>query len=66
MSVTTGQKIRHVRQKKGWTQWQLSQAVGITPARLFLIERGDKDCSGTLIVAIADVLGVKSSDLVGK
>ena len=45
------------------SQWQLSQAVGVTPATIFMIEHGTRDCSMKLLTAIADALGVKRSEI---
>lgn len=56
--MSIGQNVRRLRQAKGVTQWQLSQAVGISPGRMLLIERGDKDVSKELLVAFAKALGV--------
>lgn len=61
--VTTGQKIRRIRQETGMTQWQLSRAVGITPGAMLMIERGERDCSSEMIASIAEALGVPESSL---
>lgn len=62
--MTTGQKIRVIRQGRKMTQWQLSQAVGITPGALLLIERGNRDCPPALMAELAKALQVQSGDLV--
>ena len=48
MLLTIGQTIRKLRQAHGMTQWQLSQAVGCTPGKIYLIERGDESDSEIL------------------
>ena len=60
-----GKNIRYIRQAKGISQWQLSQAVGLTPGAIFLVEHGAKKCSPELIKAIASALGVEESELYG-
>ena len=62
--IPTGQTIRRIRQERGLTQWQLSQAVGVTPGKILLVERGEK-CTPELLSAIADVLGVDVKKLCG-
>lgn len=59
----TGQNVRNLRQKRGMTQWQLSRAVGVTPGKILLIERGDKDCPSELVKAIAQALNVDESEI---
>ena len=63
MTAQTGKAIRRARKRKGMSQWQLSQAVGVTPATIFMIEHGTRDCSMKLLTAIADALGVKRSEI---
>ena len=64
--MKTGQMIRRIRQAKGVTQWQLSQTVGVSPARILLIERGDRDCPPELLAAIAKALNVREDALRNK
>lgn len=62
--IPAGKKIRRIRQEMGLTQWQLSRAVGVTPGKILLVERGEK-CSPELLSAIADALGVDVTKLMG-
>ena len=66
IGTTVGKRIRRYRQEKGLTQWQLSQAANVTPATIFLLERGDKKCTKHLVRAIASALGVSEADIYGK
>lgn len=61
----TGQNIRRIRQEKGITQWQLSQAVGISPGAMLMIERGDRDCLPEMLSKMAKALNVPESVLSG-
>lgn len=61
--MTHGRNLRRIRQEKGWTQWQLSRAVGVSPGRILLIERGDIPLTPELLTAIAKVLGVSEDTL---
>lgn len=38
--MTLGEKIRELRNEKGWPQWRLSEAAGISVPYLKQIERG--------------------------
>lgn len=59
----SGKNIRRVRQEKGVTQWQLSQAVGVTTGKLLLIERGEQECPPELLKAIANALKVDVNEI---
>lgn len=58
-----GRNLRKLRQKKGMTQWELSKAVGVTPGRILLIERGDVVPGDDLVTALAEALGVSKDEL---
>ena len=62
--IPVGNNIRRIRQERGLTQWQLSRAVGVTPGKILLVERGEK-CSRELLESIADALGVDVTKLCG-
>ncbi len=59
-----GRTIQTVRQRKGLTQEQLSEKVGITHNYLAIIEIGHKMPSMKVLMKIADTLGVKTRDLI--
>lgn len=61
--MKVGQNIRRIRRKKGITQWQLSQMIGVTPGKVILIERGSVECSVALLRDIAAALGVPETAL---
>lgn len=58
-----GKNIRRIRQQKGVSQWQLSQAVGATTGAIWMIERGLKPCPNSMVRAIADALNVSESEI---
>lgn len=61
-----GLKIAYYRKKKGYTQAQLSEMVGISSNYLSLIERGNKGQSYSMetLFKIAEALEVNVNDLV--
>lgn len=61
--MKTGQRIRLIRRSRGITQWQLSQAVGVQPGTILLIERGACECPEVLLERIADALGVSVNEI---
>lgn len=65
-NIAIGQRIRRLRHERNITQWQLACKVGITTGALWMLERGERECSPELIKAIADALGVSERVLRGK
>ncbi len=61
-----GLKIAYYRKKKGYTQAQLSEMVGISSNYLSLIERGNKGQSYSMetLFKIAAALEVNVNDLI--
>lgn len=60
--MKTGEKIRNLRQKQGWTQQELGNRVGYSKQYLSDIERGTVDCY-PLLRKIAEVFQVSCQDL---
>lgn len=60
-----GLKIAYYRKKKGYTQAQLAEIVGISSNYLSLIERGNKGQSYSMetLFKIAEALDVNVNDL---
>ena len=60
-----GLKIAYYRKKKGYTQAQLAEMVGISSNYLSLIERGNKRQSYSMetLFKIAEALDVNANDL---
>ena len=61
--LALGQRVRHFRHRGGLTLEALSEAVGVTPSQLSLIETGKRDAKVSLLTAVATALGVEVSDL---
>ncbi|HKZ14399.1 MAG TPA: helix-turn-helix transcriptional regulator [Solirubrobacterales bacterium] len=61
--VVIGRNIRRHRQRRGWTQEDLSRITGIHPAEVGRAERGERDLRASTIVKFANGLEVPSADL---
>ena len=59
--VALGQRLRHVREARGWTQAQLAAAVGLTQDAISLYERGKRSMRVETLVDIARALDVPLS-----
>ena len=60
------QKISKEREKMGWTQAQLAEKTGITPAAICQIEKGDRIPTIPVLYKIAQVLQVSLDYLAGQ
>lgn len=58
-----GRRIRAFRKLKGFTQVDLSKALGISLSVLGEIERGNRKPSGQLIQKVSEVLDVPIEEL---
>lgn len=58
-----GQRIQQMRRKRGMTQEQLAEAVGMSPTHISVIERGVKPTKVNNFVAIANTLQVSADEL---
>lgn len=52
--VRLGNRVRKLRQERGWTQVELAEMLGIDRSYLSEIETGKKDPSLRILKAIAD------------
>jgi transcriptional regulator with XRE-family HTH domain len=55
--ATTGERIRQIREKRGLTQDQLSEAAGISKGFLSDVENNNKNISSQALLRIANALG---------
>lgn len=55
--ATTGERIRQIREKRGMTQDQLSEAAGISKGFLSDVENNNKNISSQALLRIANALG---------
>jgi transcriptional regulator with XRE-family HTH domain len=58
-----GARVRNYRMQKGMTLQQLSEASGVSQSMLSMVERGKTSASIGTLMAIADALGGRMSDL---
>lgn len=61
--VLLGQRIRSLRNTKGWTQQELGELSDVNYKFLGEIERGQQNPSFAVLVRIADALGVDLPEL---
>ncbi len=61
--VRLGSRIRLLRRKRGWTQVEMADALGIDRSYLSEIETGKKDPSLTILKTIADGFELTLSEL---
>lgn len=60
---TAANKIRDIRQTRGWTQQKLAESVSVSPEHISQVESGAKNASYQLLVRISEALGVAISAL---
>ncbi|MQA03574.1 MAG: helix-turn-helix domain-containing protein [Streptosporangiales bacterium] len=63
--LTLGQRLRHARQRRGWTLAELSRATGRTSSQLSQVENGKREPRLSMLQQLADALEVPMSDLLG-
>jgi len=61
-----GDRVRNLRQLKGWSLTELSERAGISRSYLFQIEQGNSSPTQAKMRAIADALDVSVSSLLGE
>ncbi len=61
--MTTGNKIKALREERGMTQYDLAVRIGVSQARISHYETGRRDLSLELAANIATALGVSVDDL---
>lgn len=59
-----GKKIRLLRQKKGWSQLEVAQKIGLSPAAFSKIEKDVTDISISRIVQLAALFEVSLAELI--
>lgn len=65
MNETFGQRLKRIRKDKGYKQYQLAEAVGITPHMLCEYEKGRYHPSLMTLEWLCKALGVTATELVG-
>jgi transcriptional regulator with XRE-family HTH domain len=64
LSKRLGAAVFRLRNVKGWTRTKLAQRAGISVTYVRQIEQGDNVPTLTIIVELAEVLGVTPAELV--
>jgi transcriptional regulator with XRE-family HTH domain len=64
MSTTIGEKIKKIRELKGYPQKFMADKLNMTPAGYGKIERGETDIAYSKVEEIAKVLEVSTEDLI--
>jgi len=59
-----GAVVRELRERQGWTQEDLAERADMNASYLGFVERGDNVPTLTIIIQLADGLGVRPEDLV--
>lgn len=59
-------KMKAMREAREWTQDDLAEQAGVSPATVFRAESGSRLPSSASLIAIADALGTTLDDLVGR
>lgn len=60
--LTIGRRVRHARQESGRTLGDVSDAIGISPSALSLIENGKREPRLSVLAALAKVLDASVQD----
>lgn len=60
---TIGMQIKHYRTQKGISQEELAETVDVSPRHISSIETGAKVPSLSLLIDIANALGITTDDL---
>jgi transcriptional regulator with XRE-family HTH domain len=61
-----GNVLREARQAKGLSQEQLAEAAGLDRSFISLVERGIQSPNIVVLLKVADVLGVRASELIAR
>lgn len=61
-----GENLQMYRERRGMTRADLADAIGVTSKSIGNWERGDRDPSTSYLSALAKVLEVSKSDLIGE
>ena len=63
VKVLFGERVRHLRKKRGWSQEAFAHAAGLDRSYMGSIERGERNVSLENICLIATALGVSPAEL---
>lgn len=63
-AIRFGLVIRNLREKRGWTRDEMAERAGMNTSYLGFIERGENVPTLTIILLLADTLGIDAGTLV--
>lgn len=65
MATLTGNKLSALLKERGMSQKELAEAACLTSASVSRYVNGEREPRALTVAALADVLGVKPSDIIG-
>lgn len=65
MATLTRIKLTALLKERGMSQKELAEAASLTPASVSRYVNGEREPRALTVAALADVLGVKPSDIIG-
>lgn len=65
MATLTGIKLTALLKERGMSQKELAEAACLTPASVSRYINGEREPRAHTVVALAEILGVKTSDIIG-
>lgn len=65
MATLTGIKLATLLKERGMSQKELAEAASLTPASVSRYVNGEREPRALTVAALAEVLGVKPSDIIG-
>lgn len=65
MATLTGIKLAALLKERGMSQKELAEAASLTPASVSRYVNGEREPRALTVAALAEVLGVKPSDIIG-
>lgn len=65
MATLTGNKLAALFKERGMSQKELAEAASLTPAAVSRYVNGEREPRALTVAVLAEVLGVKPSDIIG-
>lgn len=65
MATLTGIKLAALLRERGISQKELAEAASLTPASVSRYVNGEREPRALTVAALAEILGVKPSDIIG-
>ncbi len=59
-----GEKLRTLRERRGLSQRQLGDMLGVTRTHVSRMERGEKTPNVAMVLKVADIFGVTTDQLI--